>query len=104
MELLANNPFTAKSYASPYLPHLFNVPESEEELVLKYAAFQAPEVPHPTFSDIGSATPLASGFRSAAHGATPDLGNSSAAPLAPLPEQPIAAGARRGPWESESPS
>ena len=94
MELLAAHRFTAQSYASPYLPNLFNVPASEEELNLDYAAFQGSEVPHPTSSDLGSTTPLASGFRGASHGATPDLGNIPAAPLAPLPEQPIAAGAR----------
>eukprot|EP00966_Prymnesium_polylepis_P180699 4185043-Prymnesium_polylepis.1 len=91
MELLTHNPFTAGSYASPYLPHLFNVPASEEEL-LSYSEFQPSAVPHPAPSGPESATPLAAGFRNAAQGAAPGLGNSSAAPLAPLPEQRVPGG------------
>jgi hypothetical protein len=100
MELLAAHPFTAQSYSAPYLPNLFNVPASEEELNLDYAAFQGSAVPPPTSSDLGSTTPLASGFRGASHGATPDLGNLPAVPPAPLPAPPIAAGAQvPGAWE-----
>ena len=42
MELLAANPFTAQSYSEPYLPNLFGVPASEEELNSDYAAFPGP--------------------------------------------------------------
>eukprot|EP00966_Prymnesium_polylepis_P044442 1030110-Prymnesium_polylepis.1 len=93
MELLTLNQFTAGSYAQPYLPHLFNVPALEAEL-LSYAEFQPSAAPPPTPSGPGSATPLAAGSRDAVHGAVRDLGNSSAAPLASLLGQPFVAEAR----------
>eukprot|EP00966_Prymnesium_polylepis_P186690 4327682-Prymnesium_polylepis.1 len=67
MELLAAHPFTAQSYSEPYLPNIFGVPGSEEELNLDYAAFPGSAGAPPTSSDPGSTTPLAPGFRGASH-------------------------------------
>jgi len=99
MELLAANPFTAQSYSEPYLPNLFGVPASEEELNSDYAAFPGPAGLPPAPPGPGSATPPAPGIRGASHGAIPDPGPLPAAPPAP-PAPPVVAGAQvPGGWE-----
>eukprot|EP00966_Prymnesium_polylepis_P019200 442568-Prymnesium_polylepis.1 len=59
MELLAAHPFTAQSYSEPYLPNIFGVPASEEELNLDYSAFPGSAGLPPAPPGPGSTTPLA---------------------------------------------
>jgi hypothetical protein len=57
MQHLARSSFTVGSYTEPYQPHLFGVPESEEE-ALPYAAFQGPLSPPPPPSALFLRHPL----------------------------------------------
>eukprot|EP00966_Prymnesium_polylepis_P066531 1544449-Prymnesium_polylepis.1 len=84
MQHLARSSFTVGSYTEPYQPHLFGVPESEEE-ALPYAAFQGALSPPPPPSALFLRHPLGL------------ILGTSAAPLAPLLGQP-SAGDAGNPW------